>query len=73
MFIKTALFAALAVGSAALGQRLIRATQSLVAGEAALANINPYATAQAQNVQIAAALAQVNQARGGAQQQAPQP
>ncbi len=72
MFIKTVLFCGLAVGSMAFGQHLITATRRLMAGELALAHINPYATARAQNAQIAAALAQVNQARAGVQQ-APQP
>lgn len=72
MFIKSVLFCALAIGSAAFGQHLIHATQALMAGEQALGHINPYATAQAQDAQISGALAQINQARGVAQQ-APQP
>lgn len=72
MFIKTVLYAGLALGSATMGQHLITATRKFIAGEAALAAINPYATAQAQDTQISGALAQINQARGVAQQ-APQP
>lgn len=71
MFLKVALYAGIALGSAALGQRLITATQGLMAGEQALATINPYATAPVQDAQISGALAQINQARTGAQ--APQP
>ena len=71
MFIKTVVFCGLAVGSMVFGQHLIRATLSFVAGETALAHINPYATQAQQNQQIKGALAQVNQARTG--QQAPQP
>lgn len=73
MFIKTVVFCGLAVGSMAFGQHLITATRHLMTGELALANINPYASAQAQDAQISGALAQINRARGGAQQQAPQP
>ena len=62
MFLKSILYAALAIGSATMGQHLITATQRFIAGEMALANINPYATSQAQNAQISSALAQVNQA-----------
>ena len=69
---KILMFAALAAGSATVGQHLITATQHLMAGEQALARINPYASARAQDAQIAAGMAQVNQARAGAQQ-APQP
>ena len=71
MFIKTALFCAVAAGSMAFGHRLITATQHLMAGELMIANINPYATQAQQNKQIKGALAQINQARQGAQ--APQP
>lgn len=73
MFLKSILYATLALGSATLGQRLIHATQNLMAGERALANINPYATAPQQDAQISGALAQINQARAGAAQQEQQP
>ena len=62
MFFKAVLYAGVALGSATLGQQLIHFTRQFIAGEQALAHIDPYATAQAQNVQIAAALAQVNPA-----------
>lgn len=71
MFIKTVLYVGLALGSATMGQHLITATRKFIAGEQALAHIDPYASAPAQNAQIAGALAQINQARTGAQ--APQP
>ena len=69
---KILMFVTLAAASAAFGHMLMRETRELQAGEQALANINPYATAQVQNAQISGALAQINQARAGAQQ-APQP
>lgn len=69
---KILFFVAMAASSAAFGHMLLRETRELMAGEQALANINPYATAQVQNAQISGALAQINQARSGAQQ-APQP
>lgn len=71
MFIKAALFAALALGSATMGQHLITATRRFITGEQALAHIDPYASASQQDAQISGALAQINQARTGAQ--APQP
>lgn len=72
MFLKAILYSAVALGSATLGQHLITATQHLMAGERALAHVNPYASAAQQNAQISDALAQINQARAGAQQ-APRP
>ena len=69
---KILFFSALAASSVAFGQHLIHATQSLMAGELALANINPYAIPAQQDAQISAALAQINSARASAQQ-APQP
>lgn len=71
MFIKTALFAALALGVATMGQHLIAATWQFITGEQALAHIDPYASAPVQDAQIAGAMAQISQARTGAQ--APQP
>ena len=68
---KTLIFAGAVACTMAFGHLLMRDTRSFIAGEQALASINPYATAQAQNVQIAGALAQINQARAGGQQ-APQ-
>ena len=72
MFIKTVLYVGLALGSATMGQHLIHATQALMAGEQALAHINPYATAAQQDAQVSGALAQINLARGRAQQAAQQ-
>ena len=69
---KTLLFAMLAASSLAFGQQLMRATQSLMAGEQQLAAINPYAPPAQQDAQISGALAQIDQARAGTQQ-APQP
>ena len=63
---KILMFVALAASSATVGQHLITATQSLMAGERALANINPYATAAQQNERIAAGVGQINEARTGA-------
>ena len=71
MFFKAVLYAGVALGSATLGQQLIHFTRQFIAGEQALAHIDPYANAQVQDAQISSALAQVNQARSG--QQAPQP
>ena len=65
---KILMFVTLAAGSATVGQHLITATQSLMAGEMKLANINPYSSAQAQDAQIGAGMAQVNQARAVVQQ-----
>ena len=62
MFLKAVLYAGFAIGSATLGQHLIRSTRQLMAGELALAHINPHATQAQQNQQINGALAQVNQA-----------
>ncbi|MHB1991663.1 hypothetical protein [Metallibacterium scheffleri] len=72
LFLKTILYAGIALGSATIGQHLIHATRALMAGEQALAHINPYATAAQQDAQVSGALAQINQARGGAQQAAQQ-
>lgn len=71
MFLKSILYAGLALGSATLGQRLITATQNLMAGERALGHINPYASAAQQDQQIAAAMGTLQSARGAAQR-APQ-
>ena len=65
---KILMFVALAASSAAFGQHLITATRHLMAGEQALAHIDPYSTAAQQNRQLAAAMGQINQARAGAQQ-----
>lgn len=64
---KILFFAAMAASSAAFGHMLMRETRELQAGEMRLATLNPYATAAQQNQQIAAGMAQVNQARAGAQ------
>lgn len=68
---KTLVFAAMVAGTMAFGHMLMHETRELQAGEMKLASINPYATAHAQDKQIADALAQINQA--GASAQAPQP
>jgi|GEM_PF-5237322 uncharacterized membrane protein len=60
---KTFIFAAAVAGTMSFGHMLMRDTQSLIAGEQALANINPYATPAAQDAKISGALAQINQAR----------
>ncbi len=70
--LKILFFAAMAASSAAFGHMLMRETRELQAGEMRLATLNPYATPAQQDAQIAGALAQINQARSGAQQ-APQP
>ena len=71
MFLKSILYAALAIGSATMGQRLIIATQRFIAGEKAIAHIDPYASAAQQDQQIAAAMGTIQSVRGAAQQ-APQ-
>lgn len=65
---KTFIFAAAVAGTVSFGHMLMRETQSFIAGEQALAHIDPYASASQQDAQISGALAQINQARTGAQQ-----